>query len=237
MGFLRYAASLLLLAAGTLCADAGGFTSGDRADSLGTSQKTDVTAVAKPRGRMAYNGFFGGMMLHTGYLSAGNVSYTMSGGSATRDVRMAGVPFGIGGAIRFVFGNHLRVGGEGAVSTVKYGQYKSTARMSYGGFLADCFWTAGRWRIFVGGLLGGGSQTNMLLLDDPKDDFVTEDGTAAYRKFTYFLFSPFVGTEFAVSQKINIVLKADYMLTPVRHQSDFMAGPRLYIGFMFGHTK
>lgn len=222
MRFLRVAASIIFLAAFSVC--------------VAASDNAQDT-VKRNRGKMAYRGFIGGMMLHTGYLSAGNVTYTMAGTGQTRDARMAGAPFGIGGAMRFIFGNHLRVGGEGAVSTMLWGEHKSSARLSYGGVIADSFWTLKRWKIFVGALVGGGSQSNTVILEDAGNDFVTEDGTMAFRKFGFCLASPFVGVEFAMTPKVNLVMKVDYMLPLTKVESDFTSGPRFFLGFMFGHTK
>ena len=222
MRFLRVAASIIFLAAFSVCVAA--------SDNAQDKDKRN-------RGKMAYRGFIGGMMLHTGYLSAGNVTYTMAGTGQTRDVRMAGAPFGIGGAMRFIFGNHLRVGGEGAVSTMHWGEHKSSARLSYGGVIADSFWTLKRWKIFVGALVGGGSQSNTVILEDAGNDFVMEDETMAFRKFGFCLASPFVGVEFAMTPKVNLVMKVDYMLPLTKVESDFTSGPRVFLGFMFGHTK
>ena len=222
MRFLRVAASIIFLAAFSVCVAA--------SDNAQDKDKRN-------RGKMAYRGFIGGMMLHTGYLSAGNVTYTMAGTGQTRDVRMAGAPFGIGGAMRFIFGNHLRVGGEGAVSAMLWGEHKSSARLSYGGVIADSFWTLKRWKIFVGALVGGGSQSNTVILEDAGNDFVTEDGTMAFRNFGFCLASPFVGVEFAMTPKVNLVIKVDYMLPLTKVESDFTSGPRVFLGFMFGHTK
>ena len=45
--------------------------------------------------------------------------------------------------------------------------------------------------------------------------------------------APFVGYEWAMTQKIHLVLKLDYLLNVTNPQPDFITGPRLYIGFMF----
>ena len=55
-------------------------------------------------------GYDGGMMLHTGYLQ----------GTIPQISHQAkGMPFGIGGAIKFHIGKHFRVGSEGYVSNLK----------------------------------------------------------------------------------------------------------------------
>lgn len=39
-----------------------------------------------------------------------------------------------------------------------------------------------------------------------------------------------------VSGKFAIVFKLDYLLDISNPQDDYVNGPRLYIGFMFGHS-
>ena len=56
--------------------------------------------------KMQYRGFIGGMMLHTGYAGSSDLTI-MSPGGESRTIGVRGAPFGIGGAIRFMFGKHL----------------------------------------------------------------------------------------------------------------------------------
>ena len=37
--------------------------------------------------------------------------------------------------------------------------------------------------------------------------------------------------------QVNLVMKVDYMLPLTKVESDFASGPRVFLGFMFGHTK
>ena len=90
-----------------------------------------------------YQGFSGGMMLHTGYLFGqdGNAPKTADG----RLCSPQGALFGIGGALRVHLWKYLRTGFEGFVSTMpsaitdcrdvlKNGSY---VRVGCGGVLAD----------------------------------------------------------------------------------------------------
>lgn len=189
----------------------------------------------KPAGTMAYRGFIGGMMLHTGYVSSRDITVA-SPAAGSRTLAVGGAPFGIGGAIRFLFGKHLRVGAEGYVSTLTYGEYHSHAKTGWGGLLADSAWKVGsRCRLFVGGTVGGGSQTNTVILSSVADDYVAED-FISYRKYGFMAVAPFAGVEVAVNRKVNVVFKADWLLNVTNPEDDFVSGPRIYVGFMFGHT-
>lgn len=185
---------------------------------------------------LAYNGFIGGMMIHSGYVWSKNASFVLPGGQGGQTVKAEGVPAGIGGAIKLMFGKHLRVGGEGYVSTLTYGKYRSHASTGFGGLLAECAWTLGKWKVFAGGLAGGGSVRNITLLSDAGTDFVIEDRTVSYRKYGFLAVAPYAGVEYAVNRKISIVVKVDYIVNVSNPQDDFITGPRLFLGFMFGHS-
>ena len=175
------------------------------------------------------------MMLHTGYVSSRDITVA-SPAAGSRTLAVGGAPFGIGGAIRFLFGKHLRVGAEGYVSTLTYGEYHSHAKTGWGGLLADSAWKVGnRCRFFVGGTVGGGSQTNTVILSPVEDDYVAED-FISYRKYGFMAVAPFAGVEVAVNRKVNVVFKADWLLNVTNPEDDFVSGPRIYVGFMFGHT-
>ncbi len=192
-----------------------------------------LTAKAEGKGKMAYRGFLGGMMVHSGYVCSDAVN--ISSPSGAQSVKAEGAPFGIGGAIRFLFGKHLRVGSEGYVSTLTYGEHKSKSKVGWGGLLADSAWRMGRFNLFVGGTIGGGAATNTAILSEIKADYIAED-FISYRKYGFFCLTPFMGAEFRVNKKVNLVLKADYLINLTNHQDDFVSGPRLYFGVMFGHT-
>ena len=184
--------------------------------------------------KMQYRGFIGGMMLHTGYAGSSDLTITSPGGES-RTIGVRGAPFGIGGAIRFMFGEHLRIGSEGYVSTLHYGKYSSHAKTGWGGLLADCVWDLGKCRLFVGGTAGGGSQTNTTLLSPVGDDYTAEE-FVSYRKYGFAALAPFAGVEIPFGGKVNVVVKIDYLLNLSNPQDDFVTGPRLYLGFMFGHS-
>ena len=65
--------------------------------------------LSQSQSKKGFNGYDGGMMLHAGY-----VSKTIK----PVDFKAEGITKGIGGAIRFHFGEHYRIGTEGYVSTL-----------------------------------------------------------------------------------------------------------------------
>lgn len=173
-------------------------------------------------------------MLHTGYAGSSDLHITALDGTCTR-VPVSGAPCGIGGTLKFLFGKHLRIGAEGYVSTLNYGENDSHAETGWGGILADCVWNTGKWNFFIGGTIGGGSQTNTTILSEINDDYTAEK-CISYRKYGFAAFAPFAGAEYALTPKVNIVMKIDYMLNISNMKDDFVTGPRIYLGFMFGHA-
>lgn len=193
-----------------------------------------VSAGAQEKGRFAYRGFYGGMMLHSGYVRSG--SFHVTGNSGTvQELKMSGMPSGIGGAVRFLFGEHLRIGSEGYVSKLTSGKYDSRIETGWGGLLADCVWQLRKCRVFAGGTAGGGSQTGTIILSPSGNDYRADE--IVFRKYSFMALAPFAGVEISLTPKMDIVLKADWLLSLSRREDDFVSGPRLYLGFMFGHRK
>ena len=187
--------------------------------------------------RMAFSGYGGGMMLHTGFVQSREFNLYAPNGTLRQSMRLRGMPFGIGGAIRVRFGRHLRVGGEGYVSTLRQRKTKGYNTIGWGGLLADCSWTKNKWTFFIGGTIGGGSVKNLLFTEASNNDFLLEDGIVAYRKYSLLCIAPFLGFEYTLHDSIRLVVKTAYLcgLTPT--PVDFTTGPRLYIGINFCHWK
>jgi hypothetical protein len=182
--------------------------------------------------QVKYSGFSGGMMVHTGWLYGGSITTTGGTGPYTRS--LAGAPVGLGGVARIHFGRHLRVGGEGYVSTLNYGGKgnDSHARIGWGGLLVDCMWQRGRWTPYVGGTVGGGSIKNLTLRNPtPLDREVEVD--ASFRQYGFMLVAPFAGVEMALTEKIRLNAKVDWVVNLTNRQADFPTGPRFYIGISF----
>lgn len=191
-------------------------------------------ADEKDKSPFAYSGFSGGMMLHTGYVSAGKVCFDgAAGGSSAID--MSGMPYGIGGAVKINFGKYLRIGSEGYVSTLNYAENHSYESIGWGGILADGVLPLGKFLPFIGVTVGGGGVKNITVLENTTDDFLLDDRTTSYRHYSFAALDPFIGVEYALTERIHLVLKADFLMNLSTPQTDFVQGPRIYAGFMFCH--
>lgn len=185
------------------------------------------------KGKMAYNGYAGGMMFHTGYVFGGQSTPQQGGVAVGEPISMSGMPMGIGGALRFRFGDYLRIGTEGYSTTLNYNKNASYARVGWGGVLADCAFTIReKHLLFVGMTLGGGSCKNLTLTGETAEDWEVEQNTS-YRKYAFMALAPFVGYEYSLTRRIHLICKLDYLLNVSNPQPDFCTGPRLYVGFMF----
>lgn len=192
------------------------------------------TNTANAQERLAYRGFSGGMMLHSGYVCAGDIAIQTPFLGTSPSQAIKGLPMGIGGAIKFHFGEHLRLGTEGYSSVLGYGDYGSSVSLGWGGLLVDVCDKWGRWEPFVGATVGGGIVENLTLNNPTEDDFVAES-EASYRHYTTALIVPFAGVEYSISDRMGLVFKADYALPLGPSRPDFPSGVRLYVGFMFKH--
>lgn len=191
----------------------------------------------QPGSPLAYNGFSGGMMLHAGWLWAGRTTLTTSQGESLPTQNVAGLAYGIGGSVRFHFGNHLRIGTEGYGTYMHYGN-ENTSKFSigWGGVCFDYQFHAGRLHPYAGVTVGGGSATNLTFLEHVDNDFITEDNVS-YRKYGFMAVTPFIGIEYELNQRMRLTLKADWLMNVSNPQPDFPIGPRVYIGFCFYHLK
>lgn len=194
--------------------------------------KTDSTAV--------YQGFSGGMMLHAGYLFGQDKNAPVDG--LGRSCSPQGATFGIGGALRVNLWKHLRVGGEGFVSTMssvvsdchsrlEKGSY---VRTGWGGILADACWRMEKVWPYVGGSIGGGAMRSLYLLEGSQADWIEEEH-ALFHKQGFGYVDPYVGLDWCMTNKVHMTFRADWMLAFRRGSLVLPTGPRVYIGFMFCH--
>ena len=170
------------------------------------------------------NGFDGGMMVHTGFLSG---SLDAIGYDAK------GAPLGIGGAIRLHLGDHFRVGTEGYVSTLNQRGNGSYLKYGWGGLLADFYTVLGKFQPYAGLTLGGGAMTTLLMFEEPSAAWGPIDGSRFHRQ-GFMAIDPFVGCDFIVSGPMHLTLKVDY-LCALSESRLLPHGPRLYFGFLFYH--
>lgn len=170
-------------------------------------------------------GYDGGMMLHTGYISGTNMAL---GNKA------AGMPMGIGGAIRMHVGNHFRLGTEGYTSSLSLRDNGSYVKCFWAGLLADWRWTWGRWVPYAGVTVGGGKLTTFLMNEGRPDDWTREEDVV-FNKQAFVAVDPFVGCDYMVSDAFHLTLKVDCLYGLGADDLYMPVGPRCYLGFIFFH--
>lgn len=184
---------------------------------------SSVDVRAEGKGGL-FNGYEGGMMLHTGYLYG---SFPQIGQA------VSGMPLGIGGVIKIRLGNHWHVGSEGYASKLPQFKNGSYSRFGWGGILGDFYWTFGRFSPFAGITLGGGANSTLLILDEPAGAWSRLDNSYFNRR-GFFAVAPFAGCNFTVTHSFQLSFKADW-LNGFSRQGNIPSGPRLYFGFVFCH--
>ncbi len=200
---------------------------------VGVAKEVEVAkdSVAVENKQSLYRGYIGGMMVHAGYGFGGVL--TPVGGSVGMPVE--GMAAGIGGRLLVNLGDHFRVGTEGYVSTITYGEHRK-ADIGWGGLTADWGWQLGKVRPYFGVSLGGGSYENMAAIDPPLDDNTPQD--VVWHSYSVFLVVPYVAMEYSLTQKIRLCFRLDWITSPTAKSTtftDFSSGPRLHVGFMFAH--
>lgn len=170
------------------------------------------------------NGFDGGMMVHTGYLS---------GMLDAIGYQAKGAPMGIGGVIHLHLGDHIRIGTEGYMSTLRQRGNGSYLKYGWGGLLADYYTVLGRFQPYAGLTLGGGAMTTLLMFEEPASAWAPI-GDTRYHKQGFMAIDPFVGGDFIVAGPMHLTLKVDY-LCALSDAKLLPHGPRIYIGFLFYH--
>ena len=186
-----------------------------------------------------YQGFSGGMMGHASYLFGVNPAAPMTPEGVLCSPQ--GGSFGLGGALRVHLWKHLRVGGEGFVSTMNGGatnmkhilQEGSYIRTGWGGLIVDACWRKEKVWPYIGGSIGGGAMRSLYVLEGNQDDWVVEE--AWLHKTSFFYVNPYVGVDWCMTQKVHMTFRADWLLALNKGNLVMPTGPRLLIGFMFCH--
>jgi hypothetical protein len=165
--------------------------------------------------------FKGGMMFHTGYLT-NQLDYPEIKGLCT----------GIGGKIVFPIMKHLRVGTEGYVSNYNYPNSEGFYKLGWGGLLGEYqFWNK-RFTPVIGATVGGGKirdvyPVNSNIGDNNPDEVI-------FKVYSSLIVAPHISFEYKLTEHINLVIKADYLLYPGIDNPDYIAkGPRIYCGVLF----
>ena len=187
-----------------------------------------------------YQGFSGGMMGHAGYLFGENADAPKADNGLICSPQ--GGTFGLGGALRVHLWNHLRVGGEGFVSTMNSGttnmkhvlQKGSYIRTGWGGVLMDACWRKEKVWPYIGGSVGGGAMRSLYVLDGSQDDWIAEN-KAYLHKQSFFYVNPYVGMDWCMTQKVHMTFRVDWMVALHAGEVVLPTGPRLLVGFMFCH--
>ena len=187
-----------------------------------------------------FRGYVGGMMLHTGYIKSQSFGISSPGGEYLGPVQINGGAIGIGGQVKFAFGTEtdmIRIGSEGHSSTVTYNPHPSYAHTGWGGILVDYIrHTKGKVHPYIGVTIGGGGVKNHIMAEGSTSDFVTEPQMAMH-KYAFMAVAPFIGMEISLTQKLGLVIKADWLFNATSRQRDFSSGPRLYVGIMFNRLQ
>ena len=175
-----------------------------------------------------FNGYDGGMMLHIGYVSKDIKPV---------DFKADGVTKGIGGAIRFHFGKHYRLGTEGYVSTLSLkkdlveGSYIKTF---WAGLINDFYWQFGKFMPYVGLTVGGGTLTDCFIMEGDNHDW-NQEQNVIINKSAFVAIDPYVGCDYSLTDALHLTFKIDYLNGFNKSELYLPTGPRFYIGAIFFH--
>lgn len=171
-----------------------------------------------------YNGFVGGMFLHTGFVDIPIEYYP--------DKAIYGNFYGLGGKIAFNFTDYLRIGSEGYSSGCEYDHAGSYIDIGWGGILFEGGYKIQNIRPFAGITLGGGNVKNLLIVNGSKTD--NQIDNVIYRHYNIFVYIPYAGFEYHFKKKLCFTLKADWLHTPKPQiEGNKHTGARIYLGILF----
>ena len=175
-----------------------------------------------------FNGYDGGMMLHIGYVSKDIKPV---------DFKADGLTKGIGGAIRFHFGKHYRIGTEGYVSTLSLkkdlveGSYIKTF---WAGLINDFYWQFGKFMPYVGLTVGGGTLTDCFIKEGDNHDWSPEQNVII-NKSAFVAIDSYIGCDYSLTDALHLTFKIDYLNGFNKSDLYLPTGPRFYIGAIFFH--
>ena len=207
---------------------------------LATTLTAEETTPTEKPGQKVFQGFSGGMMVHTGYLFG--IDKDAPKDENGRSYSPQGATFGIGGCARVHLFKHLRTGVEGFVSTMpstvtdrhdvlRSGSY---VRMGYGGVLADACWRLEKIWPYVGATIGGGVMRSLYLLDGDERTWDKHENSYVHKQ-SFFYVTPYAGIDYCLTTNVHLTFRVDWMLAVRHNDLLFPTGPRVYIGFMFCH--
>ncbi len=165
------------------------------------------------------------MMLHAGYVKTK---------VKPLDYKVDGITKGIGGAIRFHFGEHYRIGTEGYVSTLKLMDNGSYMKTFWAGLINDFYWQCGKFMPYVGITIGGGTLTDCFIFEGNNHDWISENNVVI-NKNPFIAVDPIVGCDYCLTDAVHLTLKLDFLFGFGSKDLFLPTGPRAYIGFIFFH--
>jgi hypothetical protein len=168
--------------------------------------------------------FRGGMMLHSGYLQNNRSTQTINGAC-----------YGIGGQLSYTLDNNFRLGSEGYASNSNYGDQDGYYKLGWGGLLLGYQFNSRKIRPVISLTLGGGKVKDMFIIEGNTSDNAND--VVVFRKYPVMLATPAVSVEYAIKERLSLVLKIDYLIPLFSsNYSDFAYGPRLYLGILFNRS-
>jgi hypothetical protein len=188
----------------------------------------------KPQKKWGYKGYSGGMFVHTGYVQSKQFAvFDLNNNEIKQHIK--GTTFGLGGKMNIYLNRYIRVGGEGYFSTCKYGTFKNSCRIGWGGFTFDVLYPVKKWAPFVGITFGGGSANHLIFISQPQN--ISKAVPIVYFSNPLYIINPAIGVEFFSSSRISLIYKMDYMLNVYKTILSYPQGVRFYLGVHFNQKK
>jgi hypothetical protein len=184
--------------------------------------------------KWGYKGYSGGMFIHSGYIQSKSF-YISDFQCNIIEKQIKGMTFGLGGKMSIYLNRYFRVGGEGYFSTCKYGIYKNSCRIGWGGLTFDLLYPVKKWAPFIGVTLGYGNATNIIFIERKQDSL--NEKPAVYFTNSFSIVNPAIGVEFFASDRISLLFKMDYMLNVSKTFPSYPQGVRFYLGVHFYQKK
>ena len=184
--------------------------------------------------KWGYKGYSGGMFIHTGYVQSKSfMVFDLQGNEMEQQIK--GATFGLGGKMSISLNRYFRIGSEGYFSSCKYGTYKNSCRIGWGGVTFDLLYPVKKWAPFIGITVGGGSATHLIFAEKQQNN----QTAAPVVHFTnpLCIINPAVGVEFFASSRISLLFKMDYMLNVYKTVLSYPQGVRFYLGVHFYQKK
>jgi len=184
--------------------------------------------------KWGYKGYSGGMFVHLGYVQSKHFTvFDLQNNEIEEQIK--GITFGLGGKVNIYLNRYFRVGSEGYFTSCKYGAYKNSCRIGWGGVTFDLLYPVKKWMPFVGITIGGGSATNFIFIEKQQNN--NEAAPIVHFTKPLYIINPAIGVEFFTSSRISLLFKMDYMLNVYKRHPSYPQGLRFYLGMHFNNKK